>query len=522
MSVPSNLVPTRISELPELDPLLASDTVVVLRTGTTYRAPVSSLLSASYVPLTRMVTAGTGLSGGGALSANITINLANTAVTAAVYGSATQVSQITVDAQGRLTLAANVTISVPISTGVSGLGTGVATFLATPSSANLIAAVTDETGTGALVFATSPTLVTPALGTPASGVATNLTGTAAGLTAGTVTTNANLTGPITSVGNATSVASQTGTGSTFVMTASPTITTPVLTGLPTGTGVASAATASTLAARDASANLSADNFITGYTTTATAAGTTTLTVDSTGTQFFTGVTTQTVTLPVTSTLVLGQTFRIVNNSTGVVTVNSSGGNAVVAMVALSEVTLTCILITGTTAASWDIQYTGKSAVTGTGDLVLATSPTLVTPALGTPASGALTNCTGTAAGLTAGTVTTNANLTGPVTSVGNATAVAGGALVWSTITANPNPAVVGRAYLCNTSGAAFTVTLPVAPAAGDRIDLIDAYGTFDTNALTLGRNALNIMGLAADMTINTESAWVRLVYSDATNGWRVI
>ena len=58
---------------------------------------------------------------------------------------------------------------LPISTGVSGLGTGIATFLATPSSANLATAVTDETGSGALVFATSPTLVTPALGTPASG-----------------------------------------------------------------------------------------------------------------------------------------------------------------------------------------------------------------------------------------------------------------------------------------------------------------------------------------------------------------
>jgi len=46
---------------------------------------------------------------------------------------------------------------LPISTGVSGLGTGIATFLATPSSANLAAAVTDETGTGALVFAGSPT-----------------------------------------------------------------------------------------------------------------------------------------------------------------------------------------------------------------------------------------------------------------------------------------------------------------------------------------------------------------------------
>lgn len=53
---------------------------------------------------------------------------------------------------------------LPVSTGISGLGTGVATFLATPSSANLASAVTGETGSGALVFATSPTLVTPALG----------------------------------------------------------------------------------------------------------------------------------------------------------------------------------------------------------------------------------------------------------------------------------------------------------------------------------------------------------------------
>jgi len=65
---------------------------------------------------------------------------------------------------------------LPISTGVSGLGTGVATFLATPSSANLLSALTDETGTGSAVFATSPTLVTPILGTPTSGTATNLTG----------------------------------------------------------------------------------------------------------------------------------------------------------------------------------------------------------------------------------------------------------------------------------------------------------------------------------------------------------
>ena len=69
---------------------------------------------------------------------------------------------------------------LPISTGVSGLGSNIATFLATPSSANLRAAVTDETGTGAAVFASGPTLVAPALGTPVSGDLSNCTGYPAG------------------------------------------------------------------------------------------------------------------------------------------------------------------------------------------------------------------------------------------------------------------------------------------------------------------------------------------------------
>lgn len=82
--------------------------------------------------------------------------------------------------------------------------------------------------TGATTNGTILTLVAPVLGTPASGVATNLTGTASALNIGgnaaTVTTNANLTGPITSSGNATAIASQTGTGTKFVVDASPTIT----------------------------------------------------------------------------------------------------------------------------------------------------------------------------------------------------------------------------------------------------------------------------------------------------------
>jgi hypothetical protein len=69
-------------------------------------------------------------------------------------------------------LATNVTGTLPVAnggTGITSFGTGVATFLGTPSSANLAAAVTDETGTGALVFANTPTLESPVLGTPTSG-----------------------------------------------------------------------------------------------------------------------------------------------------------------------------------------------------------------------------------------------------------------------------------------------------------------------------------------------------------------
>jgi hypothetical protein len=65
---------------------------------------------------------------------------------------------------------------LPISTGVSGLGSGVATFLATPTSANLASAVSDETGSGALVFANSPSLTSPNLNTPSAVILTNATG----------------------------------------------------------------------------------------------------------------------------------------------------------------------------------------------------------------------------------------------------------------------------------------------------------------------------------------------------------
>jgi sugar lactone lactonase YvrE len=236
-------------------------------------------------------------------------------------------------------VATNLT-GLPISTGVSGLGTGVATFLGTPSSANLLAAVTDETGTGSLVFATSPTLVTPALGTPSALVGTNITGTASGLTAGNVTTNANLTGAVTSVGNATSLGSfssanllsaltdETGTGSAVFAT-SPTLVTPIL-GTPT------------------SATLT----------------------NATGLPIATGVS---------------------GLASGVATFLATSTSANLAAAVTDE--------------------------TGSGALVFATSPTLVTPALGTPSSGVVTNLTGTASININGTVGATTANTGAFTTL---------------------------------------------------------------------------------------------------------
>jgi hypothetical protein len=92
----------------------------------------------------------------------------------------------------------------------------------------------------------------------------------------------------------------------------------------------------------------------GFTTTATSAGTLTLTKGSTEIQTLTGSTTHTVVLPVVSTLYTGKSFTINNNSTGIVTVNSSGSNAVVAIQPGNSADIICVLITGTTAASWTV------------------------------------------------------------------------------------------------------------------------------------------------------------------------
>lgn len=95
-------------------------------------------------------------------------------------GTATQVLHSgTTPTWAAVTLTTDVTGTLPVAnggTGITSFGAGIATWLGTPSSANLAAAMTDETGTGLLVFATNPVLTTPNLGTPSAAVLTNATG----------------------------------------------------------------------------------------------------------------------------------------------------------------------------------------------------------------------------------------------------------------------------------------------------------------------------------------------------------
>ena len=94
-----------------------------------------------------------------------------------------------------------------------------------------------------------------------------------------------------------------------------------------------------------------------------------------------------------------------------------------------------------------------------------------------------------------------------------------GGTSWQAVQTTGFTAAAGKGYFCNTSSAAFTVTLP-AGTLGDEVSIIDYGATFDTNNLTVSPDGSEkIQGAAADLTVATERAGFTLVYTDGTQGW---
>src|SRR3990167_1875787 len=304
------------------------------------------------------------------------------------------------------------------------------TDITSTTSAQLATLISDETGSGSLVFSSSPTissaqLQTPILGTPQSGDLSNCTGTAAGLTAGNVTTNANLFGHVTSVGNSASLGSfsssqlktaltdETGSGSAVFAT-SPTLVTPLL-GTPTSgtltncTGLPITGITSTTSAQ--LATLISDETGSGALVFANSPALTTPTLGTPAS----GTLTNCTGLPITgiTSTTSAQLATLISDETG------SGALVFANSPALTTPTLgtpasgtltncTGLPITGITSTTSAQLATLISDETGSGALVFANSPALTTPTLGTPASGTLTNCTGLP--ITGITSTTSAQL----------------------------------------------------------------------------------------------------------------
>ena len=94
-----------------------------------------------------------------------------------------------------------------------------------------------------------------------------------------------------------------------------------------------------------------------------------------------------------------------------------------------------------------------------------------------------------------------------------------GLFAWQSVQTTGFTAVAARAYPCNTTSSAFTVTLPASPSVGDQVLLLDYAGTFATNNITLGANSNKINGGTGNKLLTTNREAVTLTYVDSTQGW---
>lgn len=95
----------------------------------------------------------------------------------------------------------------------------------------------------------------------------------------------------------------------------------------------------------------------------------------------------------------------------------------------------------------------------------------------------------------------------------------GGWNAWAVVTANKTLIAKDRVFVVPAAG--LVITLPASPALGDAVEIWDVAGTSATTNFTVARNGSLIMGQAQDLTFNVNSRAIRMVYSNATYGWRI-